>query len=198
VKNGSSTDSRTAAAGPLLTVSHQPLPQQRGHTGVYYTVYTVNPLYTVYGILYCYTVRYTITVCVYAVYYTVCVCITVQQRGHVFEKVNFFFIFDTNSGAISIIMYLYVIADDYNDIVKLGYSEDPHRRCAELQTGNPNTLRVVHRAWAGDRCALMENILHREFAYHRVRGEWYRIPPDRAANYVDYVIIRYLDDPLVE
>jgi hypothetical protein len=111
--------------------------------------------------------------------------------------VFFFFFRDTNSGAISIFMYLYVIADDYNDIVKLGYSEDPLRRCAELQTGNPNTLRVVHHAWAGDRCAVLESVLHREFAHHRVRGEWYRIPSDRAVNYVDYVIIRYLDDPLV-
>jgi len=136
--------------------------------------------------------------CVYTVYYTVSVWVNVQQRGHVFEKVFFFFFRDINSGAISIFMYLYVIADDYNDRVKLGYSEDPHRRCAELQTGNPNTLRVVHRAWAGDRCAVLESVLHREFAHHRVRGEWFSIPADRAVNYVDYVIIRYLDDPLVE
>jgi len=94
-------------------------------------------------------------------------------------------------------MYLYVIADDYNDIVKFGYSQDPDSRVCQLQTGNPHSLRVVHRAWAGDRCAVLESRLHHEFAHHRVRGEWFRIPSERAAQYLDYIIIRYLDDPLL-
>jgi hypothetical protein len=102
-----------------------------------------------------------------------------------------------NSGAISIFMYLYVIEDSERSRVKLGYSQDPESRVGQLQTGNSSSLRLVYKAWAGDRCGVLERVLHKEFAHHRVKGEWYNMPSDRAANYVDYVIIRYLDDPLV-
>lgn len=93
-------------------------------------------------------------------------------------------------------MYLYVIEDTSNGRVKLGYSQDPQARVRQLQTGNSSSLRLHHHAWVGDRCGILERRLHREFAHHRCSGEWYNIPSDRAAHYVDYIIIRWLDDPL--
>lgn len=94
-------------------------------------------------------------------------------------------------------MYLYVIEDSSNLRVKLGYSNDPESRVSQLQTGNSSNLSLVYKAWVGDRCAVLERKLHKEFAHHRVKGEWYNMPSLRAKNYVDYIIIRYLDDPLV-
>lgn len=96
-------------------------------------------------------------------------------------------------------MYLYVIADDYDDLCKIGYSEDPDRRCAELNVGNPHQLRVVHRVRVpDDRVRLLESKLHFELGPYRARGEWFRVPPRRAAGMLDFCVIRWMDDPLLE
>ena len=96
-------------------------------------------------------------------------------------------------------MYLYVIADDYDDLCKVGYSEDPDRRVAELQVGNPHALRVVHRVRVDDdRVRVLESKLHHELGPWRARGEWFRVTPRRAAGLLDYCVIRWHDDPLLE
>lgn len=96
-------------------------------------------------------------------------------------------------------MYLYVICDDYNDLCKIGYSEDPDRRVRELQVGNPHLLRVVHRVRVDEsRVVVLERKLHSELNHCRAQGEWFRIPPTRAAGLLDYALIRWHDDPLLD
>lgn len=95
-------------------------------------------------------------------------------------------------------MYLYVICDDYNDLCKIGYSEDPDRRVAELNVGNPHQLRVAHRVRVDDdRVRLLESKIHFELGPYRERGEWFRVTPHRAAGMLDFCIIRWHDDPLL-
>ena len=96
-------------------------------------------------------------------------------------------------------MYLYAIIDTANSVVKIGRSEDPDRRCDQLQTGSAHLLTVLHRVRvAENRAALLERRLHRELAHLRSRGEWFRISPERAQGMLDYCVIRWHDDPLLE
>jgi hypothetical protein len=53
---------------------------------------------------------------------------------------------------------------------KIGLAEDPTRRLAELQTGSPDRLELL--AWIpGD--GATERQWHREWAGHRLEGEWF-------------------------
>ena len=94
-------------------------------------------------------------------------------------------------------MYLYIIENCDNGLVKIGYSLDPQRRCASLQTGSSAELRVAHRAEVDpNRAAVLERKLHQEMAHARVRGEWFAIPADQAVLLLDHCVIRWHDDIL--
>jgi len=95
-------------------------------------------------------------------------------------------------------MYLYVIECVGVDLVKIGYSADPDQRLCELQTGNAHQLRVAHRvAVDPGRERVLEQRVHQELSYRRVRGEWFEMPASHAAGMLDYAIIRWHDDPLI-
>lgn len=96
-------------------------------------------------------------------------------------------------------MYLYAIIDSSLGLCKLGYSQDPQRRCAELQVGNPHLLRVVHSVRV-DRCRAraLERRLHFELNHLRCKGEWFRIDAVRARGMLEYCVIRWHDDGLLE
>lgn len=95
-------------------------------------------------------------------------------------------------------MYLYIIENCDNGLVKIGYSLDPQRRCAGLQTGSSAELRVAHTVEvAADRAQLLERKLHLEMGYARVRGEWFSIPAEQAGRLLDHCVIRWHDDRLL-
>ena len=96
-------------------------------------------------------------------------------------------------------MYLYVIENCDNGLVKIGHSLDPDRRCASLQTGSSADLRVAHRAAVDPaRAAVLERKLHQEMAHVRVRGEWFSLDAKLAANLVEHCVIRWHDDILLD
>jgi Meiotically up-regulated gene 113 len=68
--------------------------------------------------------------------------------------------------------HTYLIGAEGSHLVKIGYAVDPKKRLAMLQTGQPLTLSLL---WSchGDH----EQALHRRFAEHRVRGEWFDLTP---------------------
>jgi len=95
-------------------------------------------------------------------------------------------------------MYLYVIENADQNCVKLGYSRDPYRRCAGLQTGSSDDLRVAYSVPVPeDRVRLLERRLHRELNHYRKKGEWFSISPEFARAQVDHLLIRWQDDPLL-
>jgi predicted GIY-YIG superfamily endonuclease len=99
---------------------------------------------------------------------------------------------------VSKIIYLYAIADNTNQLIKIGYAADPKKRCAQLQTGNPNTLLVIWQVAIDEtRARLVENKIHKEYNYKRVRGEWFRMCATEAAHILDHAIIRWADDTLL-
>jgi hypothetical protein len=68
--------------------------------------------------------------------------------------------------------------------VKVGYTAGPKKRLDSLKTGSPHALQLLG-VIPGDRA--METLLHREFAAHRMSGEWFRWVPE-----VESAVRRYL------
>lgn len=96
------------------------------------------------------------------------------------------------------INYLYAIADNTNQLIKIGYAADPKKRCAQLQTGNPNPLSVIWQVEiAENRARLVEDKIHKEYNYKRFRGEWFRMSAVEATDILNYAIIRWADDTLL-
>ena len=90
-------------------------------------------------------------------------------------------------------MYLYCISDGV--LCKFGYSEDPSRRLRSLQTGSSSVLSLVHTIVVD--CDLdivrLERTLHKEFAHHRVRGEWFRCTSEEGVRWLTWFEMRYLN-----
>ena len=109
---------------------------------------------------------------------------------------------EPNSGAIGLlykIMFLYIVCDASESVVKIGYSTDPESRCRSLQTGYPLPLRVYYTVSVEEsRVRSLERKIHFELGQYRTHGEWFRIPADRARSLLDYCIIRWADDPLLD
>ena len=65
---------------------------------------------------------------------------------------------------------LYIIQSDNFGAIKIGRSKDPQKRLKELQTGNPNKLKLIatfkDKGW-------LEKILHEKLAKYRLNGEWF-------------------------
>ena len=68
-------------------------------------------------------------------------------------------------------MPVYFIQDVEQGYIKIGQSEEPEKRLRQLQTGNPNELRLL---WVDHQGDYIEAELHREFREHRVSGEWFQ------------------------
>jgi hypothetical protein len=66
----------------------------------------------------------------------------------------------------------YLIAAEGTHLVKIGTAKIPEARMAALQTGQPMTLTLL---WTHERD--VERALHKRFAAHRVRGEWFDLTP---------------------
>jgi hypothetical protein len=65
--------------------------------------------------------------------------------------------------------FVYVIGGE-RGLVKIGVSEHPERRLAQLQTGSGMTLRLLWQTEGGIR---LERTLHRKFGLQRTTGEWF-------------------------
>jgi len=93
-------------------------------------------------------------------------------------------------------MYIYVIGT--NDKQKIGFSGDVNKRLSTLQTGNPEKLIIHHKIEVpSERARLVENKIHKEYSYLRIKGEWFSMTPEKAKIVLDYALIRWADDPLL-
>lgn len=73
--------------------------------------------------------------------------------------------------------------------VKVGIAIDPARRLAALQTGHPERLRLhQHIPVAAGRAREIERLCHLCLADHRMKGEWFDVDPQVAAQVVREVI----------
>ena len=89
-------------------------------------------------------------------------------------------------------MYLYCISDGV--LCKFGYSVDPQRRLRSLQTGSSSQLQLVHCIVVEeDQGRVLERTFHREYAYRRVRGEWFRCSVQEAVAWLTWFEIHYVN-----
>ncbi len=65
---------------------------------------------------------------------------------------------------------IYFIKNIANGQIKIGFAENPNTRLANLQTGSTDKL-VLIKSIEGD--LAVEAQLHRQFAVHRLHGEWF-------------------------
>lgn len=74
--------------------------------------------------------------------------------------------------------YLYVIV--CGDACKIGITADPANRISYLQTANPQPLTVACLLQCEDQDAALqlELLLHRRYANHHIRGEWFSVSAD--------------------
>jgi hypothetical protein len=93
--------------------------------------------------------------------------------------------------------YVYIIGADAPPY-KVGISRDPVKRLKALQTGHPARLKIHHVvATPAAKTRLLETVIHANLKLHRCEGEWFDIPLDKLKLEVEYVMIRYADDPVL-
>ena len=66
--------------------------------------------------------------------------------------------------------YLYFIQSDLTGMIKVGRSKDPQKRLKQLQTGNPNRLKLIasFREKGSE-----EKYLHEVLNNYKQKGEWF-------------------------
>lgn len=67
--------------------------------------------------------------------------------------------------------YVYFIQGVYGGAIKIGKSKDPEMRLKALQTGYPDTLRILLLIPGYTK---IEQQLHEEFEQYRLNGEWFK------------------------
>lgn len=75
--------------------------------------------------------------------------------------------------------YVYVIKGDH-DRVKIGMTDRPMKRLAELQTGNPFALRFAFVGEVDNVASDIEVYAHDKLDAHRESGEWFNVPVEAA------------------
>jgi hypothetical protein len=93
------------------------------------------------------------------------------------------------TGAIKApVSYVYVIGA-YQQSVKVGLSECPEKRLADLQTSNPAKLRLHFKAEvAPDKVRFVEMQAHKALSGKRLAGEWFDCSPDEAEQAIKAII----------
>lgn len=94
-------------------------------------------------------------------------------------------------------MFIYVIGNQTNR-QKIGFSQDVHKRLSSIQTGNPEKLYLHHYVSVPkNRVRLLEKKIHTEMSYKRISGEWFNMSPSEAIAFLDFSVIRWLEDTLL-
>ncbi len=71
--------------------------------------------------------------------------------------------------------YVYFVQAASGGPIKIGISNDPLGRLAQLQTGHPGALVILAVVPGGRQ---LELDLHKKFAKHRIHGEWFSPTPE--------------------
>lgn len=72
-------------------------------------------------------------------------------------------------------MYVYFIRSGKKGDIKIGKSNNPEKRMAELQTGNPKKLRLIAsiHCKSEQEAFSLEKKIHQLFRKRRLHGEWF-------------------------
>lgn len=84
--------------------------------------------------------------------------------------------------------YIYIIQNKAGEI-KIGKSDKPIKRLAQLQTGNSHKLKLLAVVKTKDK--YLERRLHSMFFFHKKHGEWFNLTPNGIELLLDYLRERY-------
>jgi hypothetical protein len=101
-----------------------------------------------------------------------------------------------NDDAAGPVSFLYVISNDVSGPSKIGLSNNPERRLAQLSTGSAVPLRIWHVEAVPARDALrLEQAAHRQLSRYRLSGEWFGVSVDVAVSEITLAMIHHADNP---
>ena len=84
--------------------------------------------------------------------------------------------------------YLYVIGSTEHPHLKIGYSNNPIKRLADLQIAHANPLSLLHFTdISPETVKLAEKHIHACFADKKTSGEWFDIDLNTAVNAISSV-----------
>lgn len=96
-----------------------------------------------------------------------CYCLSAMQRNALADAPQAFSDIPTS--------YIYIISAGRGQL-KVGIAQDIQKRMAQLQTGCPEHLRLVHQVpIVAIKAQRLEKALHRRLKRYRIRGEWFRL-----------------------
>lgn len=78
--------------------------------------------------------------------------------------------------------FIYAIEARQSKLVKIGFSTEPSKRIATLQTGCPEELLVV-AIWEGSQAD--EHAIHSALREHRINGEWFTVNAEETRAFID-------------
>src|ERR1035437_7980310 len=70
--------------------------------------------------------------------------------------------------------YIYLIQSLENSYYKIGVSKSPNLRIKQLNTGNPELIKLIE-VYQSDIAYKVEKVLHRRYAYARKKNEWFNL-----------------------
>lgn len=72
---------------------------------------------------------------------------------------------------------VYVVGNEANDLLKIGYADNLKNRFSGLNTGSPVELKILHFVYFVDWIIAknVESEVHRRLAAFRRRGEWFEV-----------------------
>lgn len=65
---------------------------------------------------------------------------------------------------------------------KIGISLNPEKRISQLQTGNPDQLKLIDK-YKSDIAERIEKTIHRQYSYLKKEGEWFDLNIDDIQNF---------------
>src|SRR5690606_36217138 len=69
-------------------------------------------------------------------------------------------------------MWIYLIKCDEDSLYKVGKSKNPNKRVNQLQTGNPDKIRIVHQ-FKTENAGKVEKYFHNRYNHCKKEGEWF-------------------------
>ena len=85
--------------------------------------------------------------------------------------------------------FIYIIANESNEF-KIGIGKDPSIRIKQLQTGNPQPLKILYMREIHF-ASKVETNLHIHYKEYRQHGEWFSIPENFSYDILDKQITTY-------
>lgn len=79
-------------------------------------------------------------------------------------------------------VYLLKVSSD--DIYKIGVAKDVNRRVRQLQTGNPEDIKII-KVFPTDYPFKLESVLHRKHKFNQVKGECFYLSPKDIDDFIN-------------